>query len=152
MLVTQDRPRPDPAPSTSAAGLFHLSAMYAVHESGPLHVYSGSRARSEAVLSEARATLGIPADGVVRVRMRSPFRPSGGRLGLLLELRPSVPSALTRAPLGALGMTGAKWPLALMDYAGNGFDSRPLAESLAGRRRCVALCDGLAAFAYLGWQ
>lgn len=104
------------------------------------------------MLSEVGTALGISARGVVRVRMRNPFRPSGGRLGALLELRPSVPSALTRAPLGALGMAGAKWPLAVMDYAGNGFDSRPLAESLSGRRGCVAVCDGLAAFAYLGWR
>ena len=133
----------------ASPGLIHLSTMYAADESKPGYFYSGSRARTEAVMDDLSEALG--GRGHLNVRMGKPF---GGRPPVargVLELRFSIRSALVRVPLGGAGKF-SKRPLPLLDYMGNGFDTAPLREALAKGGPSLAVFDHLSSFAYLGWK
>lgn len=127
--------------------IFHLSTTYLADESRPGYAFSGSSARTRAVLHDVSAGLGL---GVHAVRMRSPFRAPTSSRGLL-ELRFTVRSALGRVPLGGAGRLGPKRPLALMEYLTNGFDASPLFGSLGVGGGDLVILDHLSAFSYLGW-
>ena len=129
--------------------VFHLSATYRTDESKPGYLFSGSRARTSAILHDVSTALG--GGDPFEVRMRSLFRPSE-RTRDLIELRFTVRSALGRVPLGSAGLLGPKRPLALMEYLTNGFDASPLLRSLASGGRDLLVLDHLSAFSYLGWN